>query len=80
MSHLFGTIINGIDVDPFKMALALEICGWDNIMLMDPRSLEQQMIRSTSINNMESSGFLYGLNSQVDVDEVESEGGVASET
>lgn len=47
---------------------------------MDLKSPEQQMIRSTGINEMESSGYSHGPDNQVEVDVAESEGRVASKT
>lgn len=42
-------------------------------MLVDPRSAEQQIIRSMGIDDMETSGCLYRSHSCVEVDIVDSE-------
>lgn len=50
------------------------------LMFVDPKSREQQMTRSTSIADMETSGCSHSPDSLVDVGAAESERCVASKT
>lgn len=59
-------------LDGFK---ALLIRGWDWLILVDPSSAEKQI--STSVDNMESTGYLHGPNGQVEVDVMDNKGYVS---
>lgn len=47
---------------------ALVIHGWDGFIHMDLRSPKQQIIRSTGINNMASSGCSHWPDGKIEVD------------
>lgn len=49
-------------------------------MLVDQRSLEQQMVRGSAIYNMKSSGYLHRPDSHVEIDVANGEPCTASDT
>lgn len=55
----------------------LMVHGRDKFMLVDARSPEQQMIRGTRIDRMETSGCSHRSNSRIETDVGKSEGRVA---
>lgn len=59
---------------------ALIVCGAHILMFVNLKSPEQQIIRGTSINDIEMASCLYRANSQAKIDVSKSEGRVASKT
>lgn len=56
------------------------ICGKDSLLVIDPKSCRQQMIRSMDINDMESSECFNRPERHIRIDVAESERLVASKT